>query len=117
MAANRERIKAEQKRAEAEEKAKQARAAAEAAAMWARLNHEGECEYLRRKGVAGHGVRYTAQGNMALPLYDERGAIHGLQVIYADKAKSKKAATRISGPPASLKKATGSRSACPTGSP
>lgn len=90
MAANRERIKAEQKRAEAEEKAKQARAAAEAAAMWARLNHEGECEYLRRKGVAGHGVRYTAQGNMALPLYDERGAIHGLQVIYADKAKNKK---------------------------
>ena len=90
MAANRERIKSEQKRAEAEEKAKQARAAAEAAAMWARLNHEGECEYLRRKGVAGHGVRYTAQGNMALPLYDERGAIHGLQVIYADKAKSKK---------------------------
>lgn len=90
MAANRERIKAEQKRAEAEEKAKQARAAAEAAAMWSRLNHEGECEYLQRKGVAGHGVRYTAQGNMALPMIDERGAIHGLQVIYADKAKGKK---------------------------
>jgi len=55
--------------------------------MWHRLSHEGDCAYLRKKGVAAHGVRFTPSGNMALPLLDARGAIHGLQIIYADKAK------------------------------
>lgn len=89
MAANRARIKEEQAKADAEEKAKHARAAVKAAATWDRLSHEGECEYLRRKGVAGHGVRYSKHGNMALPMYDGRGTIHGLQVIYADKKKNR----------------------------
>lgn len=87
LSALKTRMAEDKRKAAAEQKARNDRAAREAARMWEKLSHSGDCEYLRRKGVAGHGVRYTPQGNMALPLLDARGAIHGLQIIYADKAK------------------------------
>lgn len=87
LSALKTRMAEDKRKAEAEQKARNDRAAREAACMWERLEHTGDCVYLRKKGVAGHGVRYTKQGNMALPLLDARGAIHGLQIIYADKSK------------------------------
>lgn len=87
QAALKARMAEDKRKADAEQKARNERAAREAARMWHRLSHEGDCAYLRKKGVAAHGVRFTPSGNMALPLLDARGAIHGLQIIYADKAK------------------------------
>jgi putative DNA primase/helicase len=58
------------------------RAAARAQAMWQRLDTSGECEYLQRKGVAPHGVRFSPTGAMVLPLLDVHGRVYGLQAIY-----------------------------------
>ncbi|QBC44448.1 DUF5906 domain-containing protein [Iodobacter fluviatilis] len=87
LAAIKAAAKVAQERVDFERKQMADRAAKEAAAMWARLNHDGDCTYLARKGVAGHGVRFTAAGNMAIPLLDGGGKIHGLQIIYATKSK------------------------------
>lgn len=78
------RIAADKKREQARREREAERAAARARAMWARLSEAGSCEYLTRKHIAGHGVRYTARGNMAIPLLDAAGQIHGLQIIYGN---------------------------------
>lgn len=87
LAAIKAAAKAAQDRVAFERKQSADRAAKEAAGMWSRLHHEGDCAYLASKGVAGHGVRFTAAGNMAIPLLDGGGKIHGLQIIYATKSK------------------------------
>lgn len=79
------RMAEDSRRAAAAEKQRQAKASDQAGKMWSRLSEEGECAYLQRKRVAGHGVRYTPQGNMALPLLDGSGKIWGLQIIYGQK--------------------------------
>lgn len=82
QAAIKERIAADQVRQRALRKAEGERAARKAASIWARLATEGSCEYLTRKQVKAHGVRFSAQGAMAIPLLDTAGVIHGLQLIY-----------------------------------
>ena len=69
--------------AEAARKADAERAAMAASAAWKKCTEDGDCEYLHRKGVAGHGVRYSPSGAMAIPMLDGKGNIHGLQWIYA----------------------------------
>jgi putative DNA primase/helicase len=81
-AALRERIAADRKAAEAARKREIERAAARAYAMWHKLSQQGESEYLQRKGVAPHGVRFAESGAMVLPLLDAHGKIYGLQAIY-----------------------------------
>ncbi|QKJ67470.1 toprim domain-containing protein [Deefgea piscis] len=68
---------------------KNEKAAKEANVYWKKLSTDGEFEYLTRKQVGANGGRFSPRGNFAIPLQDEKGAIHGLQIIYcaADKAK------------------------------
>lgn len=80
-------------RSEQKEKADQAKlarevaaraAAKKASALWPRLKQKGECSYLTRKGVRGHGVRYGKSGTAVVPLMDTFNRIHGLQIIYPE---------------------------------
>lgn len=59
------------------------RAAREAARVWAAYVATGTSDYLVRKGVGAHGVRFdpNGHGTMAVPMCDARGSIHGLQII------------------------------------
>lgn len=75
------RMAEDRKNAELAEKAAQARAAEAARKAWALYSAQGECEYLTRKGVLGHGVRYTKGGAIVVPVLDTSGQIHGLQII------------------------------------
>lgn len=80
--------KAEQARRQAEAE----RASARATAMWARLAETGESEYLQRKGVVAHGVRFGPSGAVIVPMADAAGRIWGLQAIYP-KGHPKRART------------------------
>jgi putative DNA primase/helicase len=57
------------------------RAAKAARRVWAKCSPDGDCDYLRKKGVSAHGVRFSPQGAMVMPVLDTAGNIHGLQVI------------------------------------
>lgn len=84
-----ERIAADKKRADAEQKRKAEQSAAKASVMWRKLETIGDCDYLNRKGVIAHGVRFTESGALAVPMLDTSGRIHGLQFIL-DKTRQKK---------------------------
>jgi putative DNA primase/helicase len=87
----RRRLAEDRRQAEAARKADAARAAAQAAAAWRKCSEAGDCEYLHRKGVIGHGVRYSPSGAMAIPMLDVAGTIHGLQIIRGKTAAGGKA--------------------------
>lgn len=84
-AALRARMLEDSKRAKAQRDAEAARAARRAAAVWAKALKEPpdgvEVEYLRRKGIQPHGVRYTPTGAVVVPMMDARGDVKGLQFI------------------------------------
>jgi len=75
------RIKADAAKAVAQRKAEGERAAKEAAKVWRAYERDGHSDYLARKGVQGHGVRYHQSGAIAIPMTDAKGNIHGLQII------------------------------------
>lgn len=77
----RRRIAEDSKRAEQVRAKEIERAAAVAAKAWAKCAPTGDAEYLRRKGVGAHGIRFSPSGAVVLPLLDTAGQIHGLQVI------------------------------------
>ncbi len=81
MEAVRKRMAEDRKRAAADRKRQAAKAAAKAAAVWRKANATGNSEYLERKGVLGHGLRYTESGAAIIPMLDAAGAVHGLQFI------------------------------------
>ena len=58
-AAMRARLAEDRKRADAARQAEADRAAARAAGAWRKLSEAGDCDYLQRKGVAAHGVRFS----------------------------------------------------------
>lgn len=90
-AALKARIRRERLAAEAVRKAEAARAAARAQAVWLKCLPAGDAEYLRRKGVRAHGVRFTDSGAIAIPMLDVQGRVHGLQfVLPADHQRRKK---------------------------
>lgn len=65
----------------------EARAAAEVAAKaWAKCTENGESDYLVRKCIGAHGVRFSPSGALAVPMLDTSGKIHGLQIIRSRKA-------------------------------
>lgn len=86
-AALREAMKARQaenlKRMKAMRAAEAERAAREAARVWNAYLPNGACDYLERKGVGSHGVRFdpNGHGTMLVPMCDASGKIHGLQII------------------------------------
>lgn len=81
----RDKIASDRKRAAAQRAAEANRAAQRAASAWRQCVETGHSDYLRRKGVGAHGVRYSPGGNLVVPMLDARGSIHGLQVIYSQK--------------------------------
>ncbi|MCB1975377.1 MAG: DUF927 domain-containing protein, partial [Burkholderiaceae bacterium] len=56
-------------------------AAQQAAALWASASDEGASPYLARKSVQGHGVRYTPEGFVLVPLRDGDGTLWNVQSI------------------------------------
>ncbi|WP_396616778.1 DUF5906 domain-containing protein [Lysobacter soli] len=83
----RRRLAEDRKRAERVRKAEAERAAAAAAKAWAACSATGDSEYLVRKGVIAHGVRFSPSGAIAVPMLDASGKIHGLQIIRGKAAK------------------------------
>lgn len=71
------------RRAAAMRQAEAERAAAKAANAWRQYVKDGSSDYLVRKGVGAHGVRFSPSGNgtMAVPMADAAGRIWGLQII------------------------------------
>lgn len=80
-AALKARIRRDKQAAEAARKAEASRAAARAERAWRRCLHTGASEYLDRKGIGAHGVRFTDSGAVVVPMLDTQGRIHGLQFI------------------------------------
>ena len=94
-AAFKTRLAEDRKRAQAQRDAEAARAAARASAVWSKSliapPNDQALEYVRRKGVAAHGVRWSPSGAMIIPMMDPKGCIHGLQFIFpSDHERRKK---------------------------
>lgn len=80
--ARREQERAQRQQADqARQEAAQAHAAQQAATLWASASDEGASPYLARKGVQGHGVRYTPEGFVLVPLRDGDGTLWNVQSI------------------------------------
>ena len=80
------------KRAEAQRKADAEKASQEATRAWYKYQPEGESQYLQRKGVRAHGLKFAPSGNgtLAVPMKDTNGKVWGLQIIRGkDRAANK----------------------------
>ncbi|MBS0570199.1 MAG: toprim domain-containing protein [Proteobacteria bacterium] len=80
------RAREDRARIERERAAEAKRATNRARAVWLRCSPTGESEYLARKGVAAHGVRFSPSGALVIPLLDTLANVHGLQVVRTRKA-------------------------------
>jgi putative DNA primase/helicase len=80
-AAIRKRIADDRKRAANEQKRRAESSALRADKAWRTFAVDGDCDYLHRKGIAAHGIRFTSKGAIAIPMLDTSGRIHGLQFI------------------------------------
>lgn len=85
-AALKRRLAEDAKRAEGLRRAESDRAAARATAVWAKCTTDGDSDYLRRKGVGAHGVRFSPSGALVIPMLNAVGHIRGLQIIRSEKA-------------------------------
>ncbi|MFA5922351.1 MAG: DUF5906 domain-containing protein [Methylococcaceae bacterium] len=77
----RQRIADDKKKADYEQKRRAESCALRADKAWRSLQIDGDCDYLHRKGIAAHGIRFTSKGAIAVPMLDTSGRIHGLQFI------------------------------------
>lgn len=77
------RQKADMERMRAMRQAEIERAANQAAKAWRKYLPDGHSDYLARKGVKAHGLRFSPSGNgtVAVPMTDPTGRIWGLQII------------------------------------
>lgn len=81
----RRRVAEDRKRADRARAAEAERAAQRASKVWAKCSPTGEADYLVRKGVQSHGLRFSPSGACVVPMLDTAGKIHGLQVIRPKK--------------------------------
>lgn len=90
-AAMKARHKEQAARAKAMRATEAAKAAAQAAAAWRAYLTTGTSQYLERKGVGAHGVRFSPTGNgtIMVPMQDATGKIHGVQVIRSSGRKER----------------------------
>lgn len=87
----RRRLAEDSKRAELARKVDAERAARRASAAWKKCSEDGDCDYLHRKGVGAHGVRFSPNsGAMVIPMLDTANNIHGLQIIRSKKDGQRK---------------------------
>lgn len=82
----RRRLAEDRRRVEGARRADAERAAEAARKAWAKCATTGESEYLARKGVGAHGVRFSPGGAMVIPIADAAGKIHGLEIIRGKQA-------------------------------
>jgi len=61
--------------------AAQQNTATTAQSLWANAREQGSSPYLQRKQVNAHGVRFTDQGTVLVPLVDETGKLWNVQRI------------------------------------
>lgn len=74
----------DRRRAEAVRAREAERAARRAELVWRKCLPdlpEGGADYLKRKGIGAHGVRFSPQGAIVLAMHDAKGRVHGLQFI------------------------------------
>lgn len=84
--AQRDRDRAENQRLEKiRTEAAQASAASAAAALWGDASDTGESAYLTRKGVQPHGVRFTVDSWLLVPMRDAAGELWNVQRIAPTK--------------------------------
>ena len=76
-----EKIKSDTAKAKAQRQSETVRAAAAASLAWRSYEATGHSDYLDRKGVGAHGVRFHPAGAIAVPMMDERGNVWGIQII------------------------------------
>lgn len=103
-AAIKARLAEDAKRAKAIKAAEQTAAAERATLKWQTLTASGDHDYLTRKGITAHGVRFggpgatiegetdegkhwatSAEGALFIPVTDAQARTHGLQVIWSRK--------------------------------
>lgn len=77
----RKRLAEDRRKADQVRQAEGDKAAKRAAHAWSKALATGTSEYLVQKGVGGHGVRYSADGVLVIPMCDVRGSVRGLQII------------------------------------
>jgi len=69
------------------------KASKRAQASWRNCIKDGHCDYLDKKQVQAHGIRFhKTEDVMFVPMQDAKGKIYGLQVIRGSKAMAKHAA-------------------------
>ena len=86
MLAQRDSERQERQQAEqARQDATHAHAATTATALWAGASEAGESAYLTRKGVQPHGVRFTPDGLVLVPLCDAAGILWNVQSIAPER--------------------------------
>lgn len=81
----RKRLSEDKRRSEQARRADADRAAKKAQLAWAKCVETGSSDYLTRKGVHAHGVRFSPQGAMVIPMCDAAGTVHGLQILRGRK--------------------------------
>ena len=83
QSAIRKRLAEDRRAAEAGRKVAAEKAAQAAGQVWRKYSTDGSSDYLARKHVAAHGVRFAPAGNgtFAVPLHDSAGKLWGLQLI------------------------------------
>lgn len=96
LAAIKQRIVEDKKRADAEQKRRHHQAALRAEKVWKKLIVDGDCDYLHRKGVANHGGKFSPSGAFVVPMIDTSLRIWGLQFIL-DKDKHQDAIKKHDG--------------------
>jgi putative DNA primase/helicase len=85
LAAIKTKLREDRRRAESNRKREAEKAARVAEASWRKALHtppdDAVPDYLRRKGVGAHGIRYLPSGAIVIPMHDASGRVHGLQAI------------------------------------
>ena len=83
QAAMRKRMADDKKRLEAEAKRRHEQASQRAESIWRnKLAPIGSNDYLTRKGIQPHGVKFGSNSQLVIPVTDVKGKIWGLQLIY-----------------------------------
>ena len=93
-AENRRKQAESEKRAKNELATKQKNAALQAQRVWHRCNRTGHADYLEKKLIRGHDVRYTDSNAVVIPIQDETGYIWGLQFLLDKTSHKDKIAKR-----------------------
>ena len=81
QAALKKRLADDRRRMEQDRAREAARAAEMARKVWPRLSTDGESPYLKAKGVAAHGAKFTRNGSAVIQLVNTAGVIQGLQFL------------------------------------